>query len=135
MCSISCLCLGVSGMEETFVACLRITTSSIFVFYDTATANINTLSLHDALPISLRARAPSPPPGRGRWRCAARPRGRSEKHTSELQSRLHLVCRLLLEKKKTNHFNHFYLYSPVTDYNCSAIYAVIARVCSVVRVG
>src|SRR2546422_9755467 len=75
-----------------------------FFFNDTATTEIYTLSLHDALPIS---RTYSPPP-------AAAPdleqwfgqRGllieplRSEEHTSELQSRLHLVCRLLLEKKK-----------------------------------
>src|SRR2546422_5209899 len=46
------------------------------------------------------ARGPSPPP-RERWR-AARDQARSEEHTSELQSRLHLVCRLLLEKKKKN---------------------------------
>src|SRR2546429_3319881 len=75
-----------------------------FFFNDTATTEIYTLSLHDALPISLRR---SPParyrPGIG---CPRRPsRGRrrtsrSEEHTSELQSRLHLVCRLLLEKKK-----------------------------------
>src|SRR3989442_3302820 len=68
-----------------------------FFFNDTATTEIYTLSLHDALPIS-----------RKRNRCAitGRPRGtfrkfgRSEEHTSELQSRPHLVCRLLLEKKK-----------------------------------
>src|SRR5436305_13051458 len=64
------------------------------------------LSLHDALPISRsRPRGPCRPRGcwrrRGRWR----PRChdcRSEEHTSELQSRPHLVCRLLLEKKKKN---------------------------------
>src|SRR2546422_11404166 len=82
-----------------------------FFFNDTATTEIYTLSLHDALPISgdepLGARAA--PGERGRPRHAHRlpdPRGadgglrRSEEHTSELQSRLHLVCRLLLEKKK-----------------------------------
>src|SRR2546422_10290551 len=76
-----------------------------FFFNDTATTEIYTLSLHDALPISRR-----PWPGRGRSRrsrragCRRAPglRGRSEEHTSELQSRLHLVCRLLLEKKKNN---------------------------------
>src|SRR5438876_10721503 len=75
-----------------------------FFFNDTATTEIYTLSLHDALPISgpeLAAGAD----GDGR-----RPRGdadqfhrgddRSEEHTSELQSPVHLVCRLLLEKKK-----------------------------------
>src|SRR5207253_9667252 len=82
------------------------------------------LSLHDALPISCTGRRIGPPcrdepaghvlrlergrrdrlPGRGdRWpRPAARPGIRSEEHTSELQSRGHLVCRLLLEKKKKN---------------------------------
>src|SRR6266487_6852258 len=67
-----------------------------FFFNDTATTEIYTLSLHDALPISgnehvwhlyvVRV------PGRDR---------RSEEHTSELQSPVQLVCRLLLEKKKT----------------------------------
>src|SRR5437868_12233290 len=79
-----------------------------FFFTDTATTEIYTLSLHDALPISPVAddgarpspRAPAPgPPGVGRWRASAR-RLRSEEHTSELQSRFDLVCRLLLEKKK-----------------------------------
>src|SRR2546429_7188206 len=74
-----------------------------FFFNDTATTEIYTLSLHDALPIS-RSRLPEVI---GRQidldRCDAHPRIvgiRSEEHTSELQSRLHLVCRLLLEKKK-----------------------------------
>src|SRR2546429_9857630 len=92
--------------------------SYIFFFIDPATTEIYTLSLHDALPISagrpcrdaarlsqllLRRRA------QGLRRCRAlhaphpAARGarlrRSEEHTSELQSRLHLVCRLLLEKK------------------------------------
>src|SRR2546429_2737572 len=88
--------------------------SSFFFFNDTATTEIYTLSLHDALPISGRPgpdRARSSPSST-RWpgcstsssRRGARPRDRriwrSEEHTSELQSRLHLVCRLLLEKKK-----------------------------------
>src|SRR2546422_10221692 len=81
-----------------------------FFFNDTATTEIYTLSLHDALPISLSSaivnkilHAPitklreSSRAGHGRsWT------ERSEEHTSELQSRLHLVCRLLLEKKKTS---------------------------------
>src|SRR5206468_12747655 len=90
--------------------------ASFFFFNDPATTEIYTLSLHDALPISRRCRAVSPcSPGRaarrgrrssccaascspacsGRWRST-----RSEEHTSELQSRSDLVCRLLLEKKK-----------------------------------
>src|SRR5438552_7626698 len=68
-----------------------------FFFNDTATTEIYTLSLHDALPISDRVG----PHRRPRRRAAhAHPGGRSEEHTSELQSPDHLVCRLLLEKKK-----------------------------------
>src|SRR2546429_2901252 len=86
-------------------------TSFFFFFNDTATTEIYTLSLHDALPISSRrARPPSraprrwPPARSRRWRRprSGRSRTRSEEHTSELQSRLHLVCRLLLEKKKNS---------------------------------
>src|SRR2546422_8659193 len=95
--------------------------SSFFFFNDTATTEIYTLSLHDALPISgkvlIRATAPDLAPAQtlvvivphgSSWmdpsahptfRIAAYQQ-RSEEHTSELQSRLHLVCRLLLEKKK-----------------------------------
>src|SRR2546430_13515043 len=80
---------------------------SFFFFNDTATTEIYTLSLHDALPISRckpRARgrqAAAPARLRGRWRCAPGSDGsRSEEHTSELQSQSNLVCRLLLEKKK-----------------------------------
>src|SRR3712207_8224357 len=93
---------------------------SSFFFNDTATTEIYTLALHDALPI---CRDPARPPiacgpheepravhdrrdregrrqggGHGRGRRAHR--ARSEEHTSELQSRQYLVCRLLLEKKK-----------------------------------
>src|SRR5574341_2620215 len=70
-----------------------------FFFNDTATTEIYTLSLHDALPIS-RAMATST----GTVRCTGpgRPAMRSEEHTSELQSPTNLVCRLLLEKKKTH---------------------------------
>src|SRR5215510_11517641 len=80
-----------------------------FFFNDTATTEIYTLSLHDALPISPRTQ--------GYASLDYEPAGyaasdlvkvdgvlngvRSEEHTSELQSRGHLVCRLLLEKKKT----------------------------------
>src|SRR5215213_11754585 len=75
-----------------------------FFFNDTATTEIYTLSLHDALPIAMRlARAFSSPrvtvpPAK---RSAGAPgASRSEEHTSELQSLTNLVCRLLLEKKK-----------------------------------
>src|SRR5436190_15667389 len=86
--------------------------SFLFFFNNTAPTEIYTLSLHDALPISVVRR-------RQRWLrlsrgvgCARRCRGpravprtgdaRSEEHTSELQSHSDLVCRLLLEKKKKN---------------------------------
>src|SRR2546422_109394 len=82
--------------------------SAVF-FNDTATTEIYTLSLHDALPISIHtvqafgdvqlhvewATPANPPDSTWSWTSP-----RSEEHTSELQSRLHLVCRLLLEKKK-----------------------------------
>src|SRR5436305_11733901 len=81
-----------------------------FFFNATATTEIYTLSLHDALPISNPdRRRHGRPPARSAPRCrpasppcapCRRRRGRSEEHTSELQSRPHLVCRLLLEKKK-----------------------------------
>src|ERR1041385_9549868 len=67
-----------------------------FFFNDTATTEIYTLSLHDALPIWMPA---SPPPPSDGVPGTEIPVSRSEEHTSELQSRLHLVCRLLLEKK------------------------------------
>src|SRR5439155_19255225 len=82
--------------------------SLLFFFNDTATTEIYTLSLHDALPIfgaaadRRRQRAPAcvvGVPGQGDRRGAPQFL-RSEEHTSELQSRGHLVCRLLLEKKK-----------------------------------
>src|SRR5438034_5418721 len=70
-----------------------------FFFNDTATTEIYTLSLHDALPICPQGVPPrSPGAGRGPDRRARR--RRSEEHTSELQSHSDLVCRLLLEKKK-----------------------------------
>src|SRR5437870_6695678 len=89
----------------------------IFFFFltDPPPTEIYTLSLHDALPISVRPERPrlrhhphggsepgftSAPPYASRRESA---RGKSEEHTSELQSRGHLVCRLLLEKKKTKH--------------------------------
>src|SRR6266508_6907442 len=68
-----------------------------FFFNDTATTEIYTLSLHDALPISTSPRSwPTTSP----LAIAGWAKSRSEEHTSELQSRGQLVCRLLLEKKK-----------------------------------
>src|SRR3989442_7168189 len=97
-------------------------TCFLFFFYnDTATTEIYTLSLHDALPISdsgIKSMTCRPFSGSSRMRAfsttwptpalrvstraaLAWTSIRSEEHTSELQSRPHLVCRLLLEKKKT----------------------------------
>src|SRR5438477_10815396 len=77
--------------------------SFFFFFNDTATTEIYTLSLHDALPISTRARhCGKRDRTAGRGRPALCNGKRSEEHTSELQSHVNLVCRLLLEKKKKN---------------------------------
>src|SRR5258708_22471485 len=77
---------------------------SVFFFNDTATTEIYTLSLHDALPISPACELPRDrgfrSSRRGRRVSRTREAARSEEHTSELQSPDHLVCRLLLEKKK-----------------------------------
>src|SRR3989475_13250464 len=79
--------------------------SSFFFFNDTATTEIYTLSLHDALPISRLLPKGThhyqefiKPAELARWLREADMR--SEEHTSELQSQSNLVCRLLLEKKK-----------------------------------
>src|SRR2546422_4381585 len=89
--------------------------SFFFFFNDTATTEIYTLSLHDALPIfPLPVQSCRHPvqtlgsedvaqdvaPAAEMTKSAVLSARRSEEHTSELQSRLHLVCRLLLEKKK-----------------------------------
>src|ERR1041385_9576212 len=68
-----------------------------FFFNDTATTEIYTLSLHDALPICAHHDAFAIA---GKSAGSGHKGSRSEEHTSELQSRLHLVCRLLLEKKQ-----------------------------------
>src|SRR5260370_16650042 len=97
----------------------RIVLLIVFFFNDTATTEIYTLSLHDALPISrlhagancrprlqrLHRKAGTRPHARAPRRTAARSldlpaQSRSEEHTSELQSHLNLVCPLLLQKKK-----------------------------------
>src|SRR2546429_9343414 len=84
--------------------CVHLSCFFFFFFNDTATTEIYTLSLHDALPIFAQARARThrldAAPHGGETGLGEALRVRSEEHTSELQSRLHLVCRLLLEKKK-----------------------------------
>src|SRR5262245_63050641 len=81
----------------------------LFFLHDTATTEIYTLSLHDALPIfaSTSAEPTTTPSAPAAMALACAPvlmpnptATRSEEHTSELQSLRHLVCRLLLEKKK-----------------------------------
>src|SRR5438105_15181063 len=95
--------------DQTYILAL----SLLFFFNDTATTDIYTLSLHDALPIlhahqtALRirpvGRADGDHPADDRARHGHRQDDhRSEEHTSELQSRVDLVCRLLLEKKKNS---------------------------------
>src|SRR6266849_8061290 len=73
----------------------------VFFFNDTATTEIYTLSLHDALPIALaRHCAKYLEDAERRIEVLTKDEGRSEEHTSELQSRVDIVCRLLPEKKK-----------------------------------
>src|SRR3712207_7558626 len=99
----------------------------VFFFNDTATTEIYTLSLHDALPISSGplngAMTPTTSAGTRRvmlswdgWLASSSPWGRdgsrSEEHTSELQSRQYFVCRLLLEKITS-------ISSPPTTPTCS----------------
>src|SRR2546422_11549364 len=91
-CAATCVCA---------IGMLSAVCATFFFFNDTATTEIYTLSLHDALPI-LKA-DPRQLVAKYFDAClyyASVEVLRSEEHTSELQSRLHLVCRLLLEKKK-----------------------------------
>src|SRR5256885_6486600 len=81
-----------------------------FFFNDTATTEIYTLSLHDALPISCIRTGPLPDAG-VMFDRPRTDRNRSEEHTSELQSPCNLVCRLLLEKKKKRDSKHIYIKS------------------------
>src|SRR3712207_9405015 len=97
----------------------RLSYDRFFFFNDTATTEIYTLSLHDALPISMFTAIGVPgssiyTASKAALESLARSlsaelvgrgiRVRSEEHTSELQSRQYLVCRLLLEKKKQSQF-------------------------------
>src|SRR5205809_7658970 len=103
-------------MHLPFV-CAPLLSGETFRFFinRSASTEIHTLSLHDALPISAKMRVE-----RSAWRAGVSKRRRkpsvppvgsflrSEEHTSELQSRLHLVCRLLLEKKQHRRPARFY---------------------------
>src|SRR3712207_7878986 len=98
-----------------FIVCLVLLTSCntrsvyFFFFNDTATTEIYTLSLHDALPILRKRKRRSVEEiflPRNFIHRQRRGPDRSEEHTSELQSRQYLVCRLLLEKKKTTTTTH-----------------------------
>src|SRR2546425_2449676 len=104
--------------------------SLFFFFNDTATTEIYTLSLHDALPISRGQHEMAVLDLRDRRHQLVVPRHhvgidlhdpqigydrRSEEHTSELQSLAYLVCRLLLEKKKNKAQNFLYRYTDVVE--------------------
>src|SRR5258707_4981649 len=88
--------------------------SFFFFFNDTATTEIYTLSLHDALPISttsaFSSKFSSSISSMVALAATLVTGLRSEEHTSELQSRQYLVCRLLLEKKKNNILLHHHLH-------------------------
>src|SRR5438067_9995336 len=102
-----------------------------FFFNVTATTEIYTLSLHDALPISVMRRfvvpCNNPPESFGHAIIGVLPlshgrRRRSEEHTSELQSRFDLVCRLLLEKKKNMLSNAHFACIMFTEFSGRFIY-------------
>src|SRR5262249_62171257 len=104
-----------SLLSLIFRAPSRPFSSSIFFFMNPPPPQLSPLSLHDALPISIRRGPPGPitsqvapsvtatraiSPDGSAWHSAPPMVPRSEEHTSELQSLTNLVCRLLLEKKK-----------------------------------
>src|SRR5260221_12729148 len=99
-------------LSRPFIFTLLSLTSFFFFFFnDTATTEIYTLSLHDALPIYIGKRTPravrltdarTVPPATSHLRICRRQISRSEEHTSELQSHSDLVCRLLLEIKRAH---------------------------------
>src|SRR5205807_8365993 len=120
------------------ISCFPVIFSFLFFFFffnDTATTEIYTLSLHDALPISRRSSHwPFPTkrklvlqcPTRILWQAANS--HRSEEHTSELQSPCNLVCRLLLEKKKKN-TNELFVF------NTSEVITVQQTYCHLTHIG
>src|SRR5215204_7519477 len=101
------LCIVFLSTYVLLAEAIRMVERVFFFFNDTATPDIYTLSLHDALPISSSTPAAA---GVGKvtwWNTRPSRRSsprRSEEHTSELQSHSDLVCRLLLEKKKKNRY-------------------------------
>src|SRR4029077_21296990 len=88
-----------SHNKSTILMHFAFSVCSLF-FNDTATTEIYTLSLHDALPIWHLGQYSICRWDRRAGNASRSYHGRSEEHTSELQSHLNLVCRLLLEKKK-----------------------------------
>src|SRR5437763_8487482 len=94
------LCVGLLFLDRLVYTSsfLLLQAIQFFFFNDTATTEIYTLSLHDALPISLTRKRHST--GHRKKHEEHTNHERSEEHTSELQSPMYLVCRLLLEKKK-----------------------------------
>src|SRR5947209_10470887 len=118
-------------MLLTLLPCVTLFSMVFALFFFTAPppTEIYTLSLHDALPISDATRAARMarrstrscgPPCRHETRAARPPtrwRRRSEEHTSELQSRQYLVCRLLLEKKHSSQSRRRRRSSLLTDVN------------------
>src|SRR5690348_18259066 len=99
-------------MTSSSLATLQFPLFFFFFFNDTATTEIYTLSLHDALPISLAllhaAEEDKFLQTHLQGKVGGKFRLRSEEHTSELQSPVHLVCRLLLEKKKKKKKHNIY---------------------------
>src|SRR2546430_4245441 len=106
-----------------------------FFFNDTATTEIYTLSLHDALPICLSGLGVNVASELGAtpdveliaWL------KRSEEHTSELQSQSNLVCRLLLEKKKTNIDSDQSCHLSMLARSTPCLYCSIKHICSSVN--
>src|SRR5437764_12313106 len=96
-----CICVPMAGCVLAFWCSSIVLASLFFFFKDTPTTEIYTLSLHDALPIYALERREQREHDRGDREVLGRD-ARSEEHTSELQSPMYLVCRLLLEKKKTS---------------------------------
>src|SRR2546427_9357310 len=102
------------------------TLSLFFFFNDTATTEIYTLSLHDALPICSLSTSRNKrlrPRTAARWGASTSTLSantpRSEEHTSELQSQSNLVCRLLLEKKKKKNKKQQSTRETITDRACT----------------